>query len=145
VQTLQNLRSDFRKKMIEKRYFRDQAFFRRYPAIILTGSEAGDQILNVKKLSGCGWRGAFKDIDLNLAKAIRSSSILRIAVLLPFYDIINNKATADSGTFDWESQPFKVTFLSIICRIFDTDMNLVDWLRSMHKLKKREEVFLRGF
>jgi ATPase subunit of ABC transporter with duplicated ATPase domains len=139
-----------RKKMIEKLDISEiKPSSRRYPAIIFDRDrEAGDQILNVKKLSGSvDGEVLFKDIDLNLAKGdkiIVYSKDSRATSL--FYDIINNKATADSGTFDWGVTTIQSYLPVDNAEYFDTDMNLVDWLRQYAQTEEeREEVFLRGF
>ena len=139
-----------RKKMIEKLDIAEiKPSSRRYPAIIFDRDrEAGDQILNVKKLAGSiDGETLFKDIDLNLAKGdkvILYSKDSRATSL--FYDIINGKIKADSGTYDWGVTTTQSYLPVDNSEFFDVDMNLVDWLRQYAQTEEeREEVFLRGF
>lgn len=139
-----------RKKMIDKLDIAEiKPSSRRYPAIIFDRDrEAGDQILNVKKLSGSiDGEVLFKDIDLNLAKGdkvILYSRDSRATSL--FYDIINGKTVADAGTYDWGVTTTQSYLPVDNAEFFDTDVNLVDWLRQYAQTEEeREEVFLRGF
>lgn len=139
-----------RKKMIDKLDIAEiKPSSRRYPAIIFDRDrEAGDQILNVKKLSGSiDGEVLFKDIDLNLAKGdkvILYSRDSRATSL--FYDIINGKTIADAGTYDWGVTTTQSYLPVDNAEFFDTDLNLVDWLRQYAQTEEeREEVFLRGF
>jgi ATPase subunit of ABC transporter with duplicated ATPase domains len=75
---------------------------RRYPAIIFDQErEAGDQILNVQNLSAIDGEVLFKNVDLNMAKGDKIVLFLKILVQRPFYEILNGKQKADSGSFDW--------------------------------------------
>jgi ATPase subunit of ABC transporter with duplicated ATPase domains len=139
-----------RKKMIEKLDITEiKPSSRRYPAIIFDRDrEAGDQILNVKKLAGSvDGEVLFKDIDINLAKGdkiIVYSRDSRATSL--FYDIINGKVEADAGSFDWGITTTQSYLPVDNSEFFDTDANLVDWLRQYAQTEEeREEVFLRGF
>ncbi|GAK97381.1 ABC transporter [Nonlabens tegetincola] len=139
-----------RKKMIEKLNIEEiKPSSRRYPAIIFDRDrEAGDQILNVEKLSGSiDGEVLFKDIDINLAKGdkvIMYSKDSRATTL--FYDIINDRVAADSGKFMWGVTTTQSYLPVDNAEFFDTDMNLVDWLRQYAQTEEeREEVFLRGF
>jgi len=139
-----------RKKMIEKLDIAEiKPSSRRYPAIIFDRDrEAGDQILNVEKLSGSvDGEVLFKDINLNIAKGdkiILYSRDSRATSL--FYEIINAKAQPDSGTFNWGVTTTQSYLPNDNADFFDVDMNLVDWLRQYAQTEEeREEVFLRGF
>jgi ATPase subunit of ABC transporter with duplicated ATPase domains len=139
-----------RKKMIEKLDITEiKPSSRRYPAIIFDRDrEAGDQILNVKKLAGSvDGEVLFKDIDLNLAKGdkiIVYSKDSRATSL--FYDMIHGKVKADAGSFDWGITTTQSYLPVDNSEFFDTDANLVDWLRQYAQTEEeREEVFLRGF
>ncbi|WP_194852044.1 ABC-F family ATP-binding cassette domain-containing protein [Nonlabens antarcticus] len=139
-----------RKKMIDKLDFADiKPSSRRYPAIIFDRDrEAGDQILNVKKLTASvDGEVLFKDVDLNIAKGdkiIIYSKDSRATSL--FYDIINDKVKADSGTFAWGVTTTQSYLPVDNAEFFDTDTNLVDWLRQYAQTEEeREEVHLRGF
>jgi ATPase subunit of ABC transporter with duplicated ATPase domains len=139
-----------RKKMIEKLDISEiKPSSRRYPAIIFDRErEAGDQILNVEKLSGSiDGEVLFKDVNINLAKGdkvVLFSRDSRATSL--FYDILNNRAQADSGTFAWGVTTTQSYLPVDNQEFFDVDLNLVDWLRQYAQTEEeREEVHLRGF
>ena len=139
-----------RKKMIDKLDISEiKPSSRRYPAIIFERErEAGDQILNVSKLTGSiDGEVLFKDVDINLAKGdkvVMFSRDSRATTL--FYEILNDRAVADSGKFDWGVTTNQSYLPVDNSDFFDVDLNLVDWLRQYAQTEEeREEVYLRGF
>lgn len=139
-----------RKKMIEKLNIEEiKPSSRRYPAIIFERErEAGDQILNVEKL-GASIDGEvlFKNIDINLAKGDKVILFSRDSrATTAFYEIINDRMKADSGSFMWGVTTTQSYLPVDNAAFFDVDMNLVDWLRQYAQTEEeREEVHLRGF
>lgn len=139
-----------RKKMIEKLNIEEiKPSSRRYPAIIFERErEAGDQILNVEKLSASiDGEVLFKDIDINLAKGDKVILFSRDSrATTAFYEIINDRMKADSGSFMWGVTTTQSYLPVDNAHFFDVDMNLVDWLRQYAQTEEeREEVHLRGF
>lgn len=139
-----------RKKMIEKLNIEEiKPSSRRYPAIIFERErEAGDQILNVEKLSASiDGEVLFKDIDINLAKGDKVILFSRDSrATTAFYEIINDRIKADSGSFMWGVTTTQSYLPVDNAHFFDVDMNLVDWLRQYAQTEEeREEVHLRGF
>jgi ATPase subunit of ABC transporter with duplicated ATPase domains len=139
-----------RKKMIDKLDISEiKPSSRRYPAIIFERDrEAGDQILNVDKLAASiDGEVLFKDVDINLAKGdkvVIFSKDSRATSL--FYDIMNDRATADAGTFNWGVTTVQSYLPVDNSEFFDVDLNLVDWLRQYAQTEEeREEVHIRGF
>jgi ATPase subunit of ABC transporter with duplicated ATPase domains len=139
-----------RKKMIDKLDISEiKPSSRRYPAIIFERDrEAGDQILNVEKLAASiDGEVLFKGIDINLAKGdkvVIFSKDSRATSL--FYDIMNHRATADAGTFNWGVTTVQSYLPVDNSQFFDVDLNLVDWLRQYAQTEEeREEVHIRGF
>ena len=140
-----------RKKMLSKLKIEDiKPSSRRYPAIIFEKErEAGDQILNVQKLSATSEYGdlLFKDVDITLAKGdkvVVFSKDSRAASA--FYEIINGKRKADSGKFQWGITTNQSYLPADNADYFKDDINLVDWLRQWVKTEEeREEVYIRGF
>jgi ATPase subunit of ABC transporter with duplicated ATPase domains len=58
--------------------------------------------LNVQNLSASiDGEVLFKNVDLNMAKGDKIVLFLKILVQRPFYEILNGKQKADSGSFDW--------------------------------------------
>ena len=139
-----------RKKMIDKLDVTEiRPSSRRYPAIIFERERvAGDQILNVDKLSyDIEGETLFNKIDFNLNrgdKVVIYSKDSRATSA--FYEIINGNSIAKSGKFQWgitTSQSYLPLDNSIF---FKEPMSLVDWLRQWAKTEEeREEVHVRGF
>ena len=122
---------------------------RRYPAIIFEQErEAGDQILHVEHLeASIDGEVLFKNIDLNLAKGdkvVVYSKDSRAATA--FYEIISGNAKADKGSYKWGITTTQSYLPLDNSKFFETDLNLVDWLRQWAKTEEeREEVHIRGF
>ncbi len=139
-----------RKKMISKLNISDiKPSSRRYPAIIFDQErEAGDQILNVQKLSASTDGDIlFKDVDLNMAKGDKIVLFSKDSrATTAFYQILNNYQDADSGTVDWGITTNQAYLPADNHEYFENDLSLVDWLRQYAKTEEeRDEVFIRGF
>nr|WP_321412515.1 ATP-binding cassette domain-containing protein [uncultured Allomuricauda sp.] len=140
-----------RKKMLEKLKVEDiKPSSRRYPAIIFDRErEAGDQILNVEKLSATSEDGdlLFKDVNINLAKGDKVAILSKDSrATTAFYDIIADKIKPDSGKFQWGVTTTQSYLPADNSDFFKEDINLVDWLRQWAKTEEeREEVYIRGF
>ncbi len=139
-----------RKKMIDKLNIADiKPSSRRYPAIIFERErEAGDQILNVEGLSASlDGETLFKNIDINLAKGdkvVVYSKDSRATTV--FYEIINGKQKADSGTYAWGVTTTQSYLPLDNSEYFNNKLSLVDWLRQWATTEEeREEVYIRGF
>ncbi len=140
-----------RKKMIEKLNLDEiKPSSRRYPAIIFdVEREAGDQILNVHGLAASvDGETLFKNVDLNMAKGDKIVVFSKDSrATTAFYEILNNKMSADAGTFDWGITTTQSYLPVDNHEYFDgVDLNLVDWLRQWVKTEEeRDEVYVRGF
>jgi len=140
-----------RKKMLEKLKVEDiKPSSRRYPAIIFERErEAGDQILNVEKLSATSDDGdlLFKDVNINLAKGDKVAVISKDArATSAFYEIINGNKKATSGDYKWGVTTSQSYLPADNSSFFKDNINLVDWLRQWAKTEEeREEVHIRGF
>ncbi|WP_322550144.1 ABC-F family ATP-binding cassette domain-containing protein [Flavobacterium psychraquaticum] len=140
-----------RKKMIEKLNLDEiKPSSRRYPAIIFdTEREAGDQILNVQDLSASiDGEVLFKNVNLNMAKGDKVIVFSKDSrATTAFYEILNDKMKADSGTYDWGITTTQSYLPADNHEFFDAvDLNLVDWLRQWVKTEEeRDEVYVRGF
>ena len=140
-----------RKKMLDKLKVEDiKPSSRRYPAIIFDRErEAGDQILNVEKLSATSEDGdlLFKNVNINLAKGDKVAILSKDSrATTAFYDIIADKIKPDSGKFQWGVTTTQSYLPADNSDFFQEDINLVDWLRQWAKTEEeREEVYLRGF
>jgi ATPase subunit of ABC transporter with duplicated ATPase domains len=139
-----------RKKMIEKLNIADiKRSSRRYPAIIFERErEAGDQILNVKGLSASlDEETLFKGIDINLNKGEKVIVYAKDSrATTAFYQIINGKQKADSGTYAWGVTTTQSYLPLDNSEYFNNKLTLVDWLRQWATTEEeREEVYIRGF
>ncbi len=139
-----------RKKMISKLNISEiKPSSRRYPAIIFDQErEAGDQILNVQKLSASiDGETLFTNVDLNVAKGDKIVLFSKDArATTAFYDILNKIKTADSGQFDWGITTNQAYLPVDNHSFFENDYSLVDWLRQWVKTEEeRDEVNIRGF
>lgn len=123
---------------------------RRYPAIIFDRErEAGDQILNVEKLTATSEDGEllFKDVNINLAKGDKVALISRDSrATSAFYQIVSGAKQADSGSYQWGVTTTQSYLPADNDAYFVDNINLVDWLRQWTKTEEeREEVYVRGF
>ncbi|MBT8244387.1 MAG: ABC-F family ATP-binding cassette domain-containing protein [Winogradskyella sp.] len=139
-----------RKKMIDKLNISEiKRSSRRYPAIIFERDrEAGDQILNVEKLSASlDGEILFKDININLAKGDKVVIYSKDSrATTAFYQILNGKEKADSGKFDWGVTTTQSYLPLDNSEYFEEKQTLVDWLRQWAQTEEeREEVNIRGF
>ena len=139
-----------RKKMIDKLDVTEiRPSSRRYPAIIFERErEAGDQILNVDKISyDLDGEILFDKIDFNLNrgdKVVVYSKDSRATSA--FYDIINGNSSTKSGKFQWGVTTSQSYLPLDNSTFFSEPMSLVDWLRQWAKTEEeREEVHVRGF
>ncbi len=137
-----------RKKLLDKLVIDQiQPSTRKYPGIIFRPErDCGDQILRVENLSKTSPEGAllFKNIEFTLTKedkvAILSKDHLAITTC---FEIINGRETADSGEYNWGSTITTAYLPNNNAEYFNSDDNLIDWLRQYSKDK--DETYVRGF
>ena len=139
-----------RKKMIDKLNVADiRPSSRRYPAIIFERErEAGDQILNVEKLSAdLDGEVLFQNIDLNLNKGDKVVVFSKDSrATTAFYETINGKQGAKIGKYAWGVTTSQSYLPLDNNEYFSEKLTLVDWLRQWATTEEeREEVYIRGF
>ena len=139
-----------RKKMIDKLNVADiRPSSRRYPAIIFERErEAGDQILNIEKLSAeLDGELLFQNIDLNLNKGDKVVVFSKDSrATTAFYEIINGKQNPKTGKFSWGVTTTQSYLPLDNSAFFSEKLSLVDWLRQWATTEEeREEVYIRGF
>ena len=137
-----------RRKLLEKISIDDiQPSNRRYPAIIFQQKRtAGDQVLQVENLSASSeGRQLFKKLDFFVNKgdkiAFLSKDSLAITTL---FQILMDEAKPDSGEFKFGQTITKAYLPSNNEKFFQSDDNLVDWLRQFSE-EDKDEVYIRGF
>lgn len=137
-----------RKKLLEKLVIDDiQASTRKYPGIIFKAErDCGDQILSVEHLSKSGNDGQilFNDITFTLKKGDKVAVISRDhTALSTFFEILNGEDKQDSGDYTWGTTITRSYLPNDNSKFFDSDLNLIDWLRQYSKDK--DETYIRGF
>lgn len=140
-----------RKKALEKLTIEEiEPSNRKYPGIIFQPQrEVGNQILNVEKLSKrVDGRVLFQDVTFTVNKGDKIAFYSRDPLAITsFFDIINQEAKADSGTFEWGTTVTTAYLPLENSKYFTGDFNLMDWLRQYVPdwVTDVDEPFLRGF
>jgi len=139
-----------RAKLLEKLTIDDiQPSSRKYPYVNFKPErEPGDQILTVENLTYTAEDGTklFENLSFTVNKQDKiflfSRDGLAVSALL---DILAGERKADSGTFRWGITITVSYFPSDTekDKFFQTDLNLVDWLRQYSV--EKDESFIRGF
>jgi ATPase subunit of ABC transporter with duplicated ATPase domains len=137
-----------RKKLLEKLVIEDiKPSTRKYPGIIFKAErDCGDQILGVENLSKKGPDGTtyFRDITFTVNKGDKIAFLSKEHIAIStFFDIINEEAKQDSGSFVWGTTITRSYLPNENAKYFTADYNLIDWLRQYSKDK--DETFIRGF
>ena len=138
-----------RKKLLDKINVEDiKPSSRKYPGIIFQQErEAGDQILSIKGLSKTSTEGEllFKDVEFTLNKGDKVAIVSKNAVAInEFFKILDGESKEDSGEVKWGVTITKAFLPNENAEYFDTDENLVDWLRQ-YATGEKDEVYIRGF
>ncbi|WP_276499724.1 ABC-F family ATP-binding cassette domain-containing protein [Pontibacter litorisediminis] len=136
-----------RAKLLEKLTVEDiKPSSRKYPYIAFKPErEAGNQILNVENLSKyVDGQPIFTDINFMVDKGDKIAVIGRNDLAASsFFKILFGEDKADSGEFKWGTTITASFFPKDNQEFFDTDLNLVDWLRQFSV--EKDESFIRGF
>lgn len=138
-----------RRKLLDKISVDDiQPSTRRYPAIIFQQKRtAGDQILHIEHLTySPNGNTLFKDLEIYVNKgdkiAILSKESLAISSL---FQILEGELQPTSGSFKY-GQTITPAYLPINNeKFFQSDLNLIDWLRQFAEDENKDEVYVRGF
>lgn len=140
-----------RKKALDKIVFEDiTPSNRRYPGIIFKPErEVGNQILMVEHLAASK-DGAplFSNVHFDIVKGQKIGLLSRNPLATTtFFEIINGKAKADKGSYEWGTTITSAYLPNDNSEFFQGDDNLMDWLRQFvpPHVKDVDEDFLRGF
>jgi ATPase subunit of ABC transporter with duplicated ATPase domains len=138
-----------RRKLLEKINVDDiQASTRRYPAIIFQQKRtAGDQILQIENLSySLNGTRIFKDLDLFVNKGDKIAFLSKESIAVTsLFRILVGELKADKGEFRF-GQTITTAYLPVNNEsFFQSDDNLVDWLRQFAEEENKDEVYIRGF
>ena len=138
-----------RRKLLEKINVDDiQPSTRRYPAIIFQQNRtAGDQVLHIENLScSIGGNKLFRDFELYVNKgekiAFLSKDSLAITTL---FQVLAGERKPDKGKFTL-GQTITPAYLPVNNEsYFQSNDNLIDWLRQFASEENKDEVYIRGF
>lgn len=137
-----------RKKLLEKINVEDiQPSNRKYPAIIFNQNrEAGDQILETSKLTKeMNGQTLFKDLDLFVNKGDKIAVVADEGLAVTkFFQILMGEEQPTSGSFKFGQTITNAYLPNENAKYFDSDDNLIDWLREYSDGEK-DEVYIRGF
>ena len=141
-----------RKKALDKLVFEDiTASNRKYPGIIFKQErEVGNEILQVDNLcKSFEGKKIFDRIKFDIQKGDKIAFLSRDPIALTtFFEIINGRMKADSGTYEWGTTVTTAYLPNDNSEYFEgSQLNLMDWLRQYVPpgTKDVDEDFLRGF
>jgi ATPase subunit of ABC transporter with duplicated ATPase domains len=138
-----------RRKLLEKINVDDiQASTRKYPAIIFNQKRtAGDQILHVENLSyAVNGDPLFKNVEFFVNKGDKIAFLSKDSLALSsLFQILMNELQPTSGKFTF-GQTITTAYLPGNNEsFFQSNDNLVDWLRQFAEDENKDEVYIRGF
>ena len=141
-----------RKKALDKLVFEDIVpSSRKYPGIIFKQDrEVGNEILKVENLTKTiEGKTIFSKVRFDIQKGDKIAFISRDPIALTtFFEVINGKMKADSGTYEWGTTVTTAYLPNDNSEYFtSSNYNLMDWLRQYVPpgTKDVDEDFLRGF
>ncbi len=137
-----------RKKLLDKINISEiKPSSRKYPAIIFTQNRtAGDQILEIKNLSkSIDGKPLINKLDLFVNKGDKIAFVGKDSLAITtLFKILMNEENADSGEFKFGQTITRGYLPNENSKYFNSDDNLIDWLRQFSKDEK-DEVYIRGF
>lgn len=137
-----------RKKLLEKLTIDEiPVSTRKYPGIIFRQErEAGDQILHVEHLTKTTDDGQplFTDVSINVNKGDKIAFVSRNQLAVSgLFEVLAGENTDYKGKFTFGTTIFKAYLPNDNHKYFQSDLNLIDWLRQFSK--EKDETYIRGF
>lgn len=136
-----------RKKMIEKLNIEEiKPSTRKYPGIVFTPErEPGNNILEVKGLTkAINGTALFKDVNFTMMKDDKIVFLSRdTRAMTALFEILKGHMEPDKGSFEWGQTILKAYLPLEYEELFETDLNLIDWLGQFSN--DTSEFYLRGF
>jgi ATPase subunit of ABC transporter with duplicated ATPase domains len=137
-----------RKKLLEKLTIDEiPASTRKYPGIIFRQErEVGDQILLVEHLSKKNKEGnvMFKEVNINVNKGDKIAFISKQQIAVSsLFEVLAEEDKEYDGKFTFGTTIYKAFLPNDNHKFFQSDLNLIDWLRQFSKDK--DETYIRGF
>jgi ATPase subunit of ABC transporter with duplicated ATPase domains len=138
-----------RRKLLEKINVDEiQASTRRYPAIMFQQKRtAGDQVLHVVGLRySLNGVTLFRDLDFYMNKGDKIAFLSKDSLAITsLFQILTGELKPDEGTVKF-GQTITTAYLpSNNENYFQSDDNLIDWLRQYAEEENRDEIYIRGF
>ncbi len=138
-----------RRKLLEKINVDDiQPSTRRYPAIIFQQKRtAGDQILQVENLSySVGGNTLFKGLDFFVNKGDKIAFLSKESLAITsLFRILAGELKPTTGEFKFGQTITPAYLPNNNEEYFQSDDNLIDWLRQYADEGSKDEVYIRGF
>ena len=138
-----------RRKLLEKINVDEiQASTRRYPAIIFQQKRtAGDQILQAENLSySLNGNVLFKDLDFFVNKGDKIAFLSKESLAITsLFRILIGELKSGTGEFKFGQTITPAYLPSNNEGYFESDENLIEWLRQFAEDENKDEVYIRGF
>ncbi|KUG07728.1 ABC-F family ATP-binding cassette domain-containing protein [Solirubrum puertoriconensis] len=136
-----------RQKLLQKLTIEDiKPSSRKYPYIAFKSErEAGNQLLTVENLSASvDGEVIFRNVSFTLDKKDKVAIVSRDDRAASFlFNILFEQTKPESGSVKWGTTITPSYFPKENTEFFNTDLNLVDWLRQYSV--EKDESFIRGF
>lgn len=118
---------------------------RKYPYVVFQSErELGKEVLRVEGLSkSLDGQILFKDLRFSLAKGEKMAVVGSDVATTALLQVLAGELEPDSGEVAWGRTVNLGYFPKDNTHFFDTDLNLIDWLRQF--TEKQEENFVRSF
>lgn len=120
---------------------------RKYPAIIFNQNrEAGDQILLIENLSKkVDGKTLFSDVNIRVNKGDKIAILSRESLAITaFFEILAGNEKPEGGEFKFGQTITPAYLPNENAEFFDTNLNLIDWLRQYSE-EEKDEVYIRSF
>jgi len=136
-----------RKKLLEKLTLEDiKPSSRKYPHIVFNPENpAGNDILQIENMTK-SIEGApmFKKLNLRIENGEKVAFVgPNDLVKSTLFQILMEEIEPDAGGFKWGISTTRAYFPNENKHFFETDLNLIDWLRQFSE--EKDESFIRGF
>ncbi len=136
-----------RKKLLEKLTLDDiKPSSRKYPHVVFRQDrELGNDVLETQGLAkSVEGEVMFRDLNLCVNKGDKIAFVGPLdRVKTTLFQILMGEAEAKQGSFKWGVSTLRSYFPKENAKYFDSDLNLIDWLRQFSK--ETDENFVRGF
>jgi ATPase subunit of ABC transporter with duplicated ATPase domains len=138
-----------RRKLLEKINLDDiQPSNRRYPAIIFQQKRtAGDQILHIENLSyQQNGETLFKNLEIFVNKGDKIAFLSKQGLAITsLFQILAGEIKPTSGEFKFGQTITPAYLPSNNEKYFNSNDNLIDWLRQYAEEENKDEIYIRGF